>query len=74
MTMMMTYHSEHALILQQGTEAREEADEHDDGTDCDEDVRLGVVCRRVLVFEQQMLAQLVVASHPDAQREDRAAY
>ena len=70
---MLAYHSEHALVLEQRTDAGEEADEHDNSADCDEDVCLGVVCRLVTVFEHQMQAQLVVASHPDAQREDCAA-
>ena len=69
----MVYYGEHALVLQQSTDAGEEADEHDDTANCDEDVSLSVVCQRVVLFEDDVPAHLIVASHPDAQREDRAA-
>jgi len=70
----IVYHDKHGLVLQQSTDAGEEADEHDASADCDEDVSLSVVWRHFFMFEDQMPTQLVVPSYPHAKREDRATY
>jgi len=70
---MVDYHSEHALVLEESADAGEETDEHDDAADSDEDVRLGVIFSHIVVLNDHVQVQLMVASHPHAERKDPGA-